>query len=82
MAKDPLDIPDFLRVSPEERKAAWEGRGYTDPHHAAPHIALEEKRRADMAAERKVRSARGLARIKEQHPNERWDRKRKIWVPK
>lgn len=29
MASDPLDIPEFLKLTAEQRRAAWEGRALT-----------------------------------------------------
>lgn len=84
MEIDPLEIPAFLRISAEDRKNAWKDRPYTDPHTgglAVERRALEKERVAATAEARKLKNARGLARIKLSHPGERWDRKHKIWVP-
>lgn len=80
---DGLDIPDFLKISAEDRKRAWET---FRPRSAAP-VEEEWQRRNRLAAEariaaKKAKNAAALARLKEQHAGERYDRKRKIWVPK
>jgi hypothetical protein len=84
MKNNTLEIPEFLKISAEERKAAWKDRPYTDPFAGGltdERRALEKTRVAEIAEGRKLKNARGLAKIKQAHPGERWDRKHKIWVP-
>jgi hypothetical protein len=84
MKKDTLEIPEFLKISAEERKAAWKGREHTNPFIGGTDEAWrarEKERRAAIEDARKTKNARGLAKIKQAHPGERWDRKHKIWVP-
>jgi hypothetical protein len=83
MKDDLLEIPAFLKISAEERKKAWKDRPYTDPFAGGltdDRRALEKERVAAIEDARKTKNARGLAKIKQAHPGQRWDRKHKIWV--
>ena len=84
MDDDPWTIPEFLKLTPEQRKAAWVGFKHTDPRGGT---VEEWKLRADearerRAAEKKRKNAEGLAKLKEKHAHERYDRKNKCWVLK
>lgn len=84
--EDPLDIPAFLRV---ENRPDWGKRAegvrrvdtFVDPV-AQRQKELRDALNARKAERIKEKNARGFARMQEKHPNERYDRKRKIWVPK
>ena len=79
----PLDIPLFLIIPQEERKAAWVGRTMTSQFHSETEEAWrvrEKERRELIAAEIKAKNARGLERMKEKHAGQKYDRKLKIWV--
>lgn len=84
MEIDPLEIPKFLRISAEERKAAWAGRKLTDQHTGVvddDYRIREEERRRALAKEKREKNAAALIRLKAQHVGEKYDRKLKIWVP-
>lgn len=77
---DDLEIPECLRRYPGEIRPAWK------PTPAVVAAKEEWERREEVireqkAAERKAKNARGLAKVRAKHPGERYDRKRKIWVP-
>jgi hypothetical protein len=78
------EIPDFLRISAEDRKKAWVGFKHTNPHEGGTDEAWkqrEQARRHALEAEKKAKNAAGLARLKSEHEGERYDRKLKMWVP-
>lgn len=79
------ELPSFLVISAEARKKAWEGVKLTDSHRGGNVEDWQIKVEADRAnrlAEKKAKNAKGLAKVKADHPNERYDRKLKQWVPK
>lgn len=95
---DTLEIPEWLKISAEDRKAAW-GNARSAPvvsaavpdQKAAHQRELADKAAAGKAARIKAKNARGLAKVREKHANERYVRpKRKDgrivvpghWVPK
>ncbi len=74
--EEDLSIPDYLKISQEERKAAWLNRPLTGR-------LSDEKisRRRELEIElRKQKNAKALARLKSEHVGERYDRKNKRWV--
>lgn len=79
-----LSIPDFLKIDPEVRKAAWIGHDYTDQHtggtQEAWRIREDERRRAD-AEKKKAKNAAAFERMRLKHPGEVYDRAMKMWVP-
>lgn len=86
-SNDDLSIPEFLKVSAEDRKAAWDRHvkehGYTNSYHGGNDEkwrVREAERRAQIAADRKEKNARALARLKAEHEGEHYDRKLKMWV--
>jgi hypothetical protein len=83
MKKDTLEIPEFLKISAEERKAAWKGREHTNPFIGGTDEAWrarETERREAVAVAAKEKNLKGLAKIKAAHPGQKWDRKLKLWV--
>ena len=79
----PLDIPLFLIIPQDERKAAWVGRTVTSQFHNETEElwrTREKERRDLIAAEIKAKNARGLERMKVKHAGQKYDRKTKTWV--
>jgi hypothetical protein len=84
---DEWTIPPFLRISAEDRKAAWDrwlaaGNRYTSQFGGTDEAwkLKENERRAAIEAEKKAKSAVALARLKDEHAGERYDTKLKAWV--
>lgn len=78
-----LSIPDFLKIDPADRKAAWIGRPFTSAWGGDVDARIKRDRqlRAEIEEERKAKSAESLARMKAQHAGEHWDAKKKMWWP-
>jgi|ERR1035437_709259 hypothetical protein len=83
----PLDIPLFLFIPQEERKQAWVGRGHLPPVRTTEFTETcknwdewVKKKRAMIPETKKAKNAAGLARLKEQHAGQKYDRKTKTWV--
>lgn len=78
-----MGIPDFLVISPEQRKINWATVAVTDQRTGLTVNAIDERLARDkanrLAAERE-KNAKGLERLKRSHPGERYDRKTKQWV--
>lgn len=81
-------IPSFLRISQEDRRAAWDRwlttHRYTDARSGPADAEAQERMarfRASIAAEKKQKNLEALARLKAQHEGEKWSRKLKQWVP-
>jgi hypothetical protein len=84
MPEDLDDIPDFLRLSPEQRRAAWE----RNPPKAVvsgpqPTDAIREQ----LKAEKKAKAYTRIAKLKEKQAldaipksQRRWDATRNKWV--
>ena len=74
---DGLDIPDFLKISQEDRRKAWIGyvHRYVDPR-----IKREKELRDIVKAEQKRKKLEALTRLKHQHIGEHYDRKLKMWI--
>lgn len=79
------EIPAFLILTAEERTRLWEGVKVTDQRTGQltddieQRLAAEREQRKEI---RKAKNAKGLAKVKASHPNERYDRKTKTWMPK
>jgi hypothetical protein len=81
---DPLAIPQFLRLTREERLAGWNGfvachAGTSEPEEAWQ--LRERERRAAIDAEIKIKKLAGLQAMKDKHRGEKWDPKLCKWVP-
>jgi hypothetical protein len=81
---DPWTIPEFLKLTQEQRRAAWVGFKHTDPRGGTVEEwrLRQEEARQRRADEKKRKNAEALQRLKDAHPDERYDRKKKQWVPK
>lgn len=78
-----LGIPDFLVISPEERKAAWANVPLTRQSTGETEEAWQAKQRfyrEAHEAEKKAKNAVALEGLKAKHAGERYDRKLKRWV--
>lgn len=75
---DTFHIPDFCRIDAETRRKAWEGVPLTTTHSSA---ADERQRtmRAAIDAERKAKRDASLARFREQHVGERFNKVLGCW---
>lgn len=87
IATDDDGIPDFLRISQEDRRAAWDRwlttHRYTDARSGPADAEAQERMvrfRAAIAAEKKAKNLAALERLKAQHEGEKYDRKLKQWV--
>ena len=79
---DDLSIPEFLKISPADRKAAWSGRPLTNSWGGDDaRMRRERQMRAAIEEGRRAKSLAALARLKEQHAGERWNSKKKMWFP-
>jgi hypothetical protein len=84
--EEDLSIPAFLKISPEDRLKAWEGVPLTHPSSMGQQTTeawrvKEDARRAADTEARRQKNAAGLARLREKHPKETYDRKLRRWVP-
>lgn len=85
---DDLSIPGFLVIPLAERRATWDrwiaaGNRYSNPWTGGTEEAwraTEKERRAAIDAEKQAKSAVALARLKDEHAGERYDRKLKAWI--
>lgn len=78
-------IPDFLRLTAEERRANWEGRAFTDPYRGGnvdEQLARERALRAAADAERRAKRDVAREQMLARHAaaGEVYDRKMKLWV--
>jgi hypothetical protein len=78
-------IPDFLRLTAEERRANWEGRTLTDPYRGGnidEQLARERALRAAADAERRAKRDVAREEMLARHAaaGEVYDRKMKLWV--
>jgi hypothetical protein len=83
----PLDIPLFLFIPQEERKLAWAVKGglptqrKTEFTETCKNWDEWVKLKREMVPEHtKAKNAAGLARLKEKHAGQKYDRKTKTWV--
>ena len=85
MTEDGLDLPECLKLTPEQRKLAWEGvpvtvsngRAYVDEED------WEKKQRfyrEAHEAEQTRKNAVALEKLKESHPGQVYDRKLRQWI--
>lgn len=86
MPLENLEIPEYLRAV-----ARTEANPWTPPKLAGVPIvdpvqqrqdAIFAKRQETNEAKRKAKNALGMQRMAEKHPNEKWNRKLKVWEPK
>jgi hypothetical protein len=94
--EDDLTIPAFLRLTNEERKAAWERnppkpapiRGYVQPRTAADQAIIDESKQQTKALKTLKRKARTMRKEREelvkreakQHVGQRWDAMHARWI--
>lgn len=93
MEPHPLDIPECLKISAEERAKAWEGHVFTCvPAFAAVKTETADTIafRAQAEADRKVKTDNRIAKLKAKQAakaapvdmsNMRWDSRRNKFVP-
>ena len=77
----PLDIPLFLYIPQEERKAAWKDRPNLPPVRTTEFTETckdwdewVKQKRAMIPETKKAKNARGLERMKEKHAGQKWVR--------
>lgn len=66
-----MDIPDFLKIDAETRRANWEGVALTS-WRGADYDQRQRELREAQEAQRQAKAAEALARMKEEHAGERW----------
>ena len=76
-------IPDFLKMTAEERKKAWKGVPVTDPyqHHLPANSRGIPVAEAEQA-KRKAKNKKNFERMMEAHEGEYYDRRKKQWLPR
>lgn len=79
---DTLEIPWWLKIPGDVRKANWSDVKPVTVQSAPRQATLADRVAASRAEDRKAKNAKGFARMMEKHPNERYDRKKRAWVPK
>ena len=80
---DDLSIPEWLKISAEDRKKGWEGRRLTDAHVSTGGGVAAERWKAyndSIERDRKLKSADALKALKEKHKGQRYDQKIRRWV--
>ena len=76
------EIPDFLKLTAEQRAKAWEGVKVTGPvNWTDPVAAKQEHLRQAHAEQNKEKARHRIARLKDQHEGMRYDQKEEAWVP-
>jgi hypothetical protein len=81
--REELEIPEFLIISAADRLAAWQGIKVTHPFFAAKDDAWRREqnvRKAEALQDRRTKNAAALARLKEAHAGQKYNRKLKRWV--
>lgn len=88
MTDDPLDdIPDFLRLTPEQRREAWERNPPSKPQIMIAGPEAMSAIREELEANRKAKSKTRIAIMKQKKAldaipksQRRWDPRKNQWV--
>lgn len=79
---DDLSIPEWLKISAEDRKKAWVGVPLTDAHSGRTAAEQDERIKRDRelrAEEKRLKNEKGLLRLKLAHKGHVYDRNLRIW---